>query len=286
MKRVLVSLEAGGYGHLPGALVIADAEAGCFVRSVEVPRTSPWRGGYARGLVRLEGGDLLVSGEHRILRVRPESLEIVRVYVSPLFEDLHGIVLFQGALLVTAAYRNAVVRLDLRTGQTEDWFTLPDGHTHPNTLCVTEDGTLLLSVHGDRAMGAVWRLYPEPREIVWSHIEGVRLRAPHDGQLHLVAGAPEWIVNESFWGRVIWRDGRTVDTHGWCRGMCHIGQDVIVGVCPFRDDRPPAGVPAPGIVVIRDRQARCFIPFPVPKGLQPFAVIPAMEADLSDLSIG
>ena len=277
---VLVSLEWSGNLEATGAVALVDIEA----RRVSAIRFLPvndrdWLS-FATGLARGDDGSLWVAARRAIAQLDPATLEITRGIPSPLFGDLHSLLQYDGRLLVVSTRFDLVAAVDPTSGRVETFVKLPNGmEHHANTLNLDEDGSLLLTCHGNQIHGTVWRIDRENRALrqLWTHSGAYRLRAVHDGMR--VHG--ELVCAESASGCVVWRDGRRVDLGGWCRGMLWTGDLLVLGVNRFHQAQRNATVQRPEIVLM-DSSGKIQDRFPL--GLEPplqtYAIIPAKPGDL------
>ncbi len=269
--RVLVTAEPSGTMHLPARLVLVDPAVPTWQRIIALPTSSPYKGGFARGGCQGDDGALYLAGEHRILVLDPEDFSLMRVLVSPRFADLHSIAWHTGALLAVNTFYNEVLRVDPLTGQHETWFAADTDENHFNTLTEAETGWLL-TAHGERSKGAVWRVGAGAGAPLWTHAQtGQRLLHPHDGTA-LSDGV--LAVNESGRGRLVYSTGESVFLGGWCRGMLPWEGGLLCGVNPFHDPRPDARVFSPQLVLVRDGRIVWRLPLGLGRPHQTYALLP------------
>jgi len=257
------------------ALVRLDPPSLLAIRHLRGP--SPWKGGYARGMLRLGDGSLLLASHHRVMQLDPQSVAIQRIYTSGHFEDLHDLALHDGRVLVVSTYPGQILALDLEAGSVVPDFDRGDGHLrHPNNLCSGPHGALFMSCHGGTGYGSVWRVRPAPAEVVWDRYAGVPLRQVHSP----VETDGGMIACEPGRGRLIAQVGWSVELGGWCRGILDTGDQLVVGVNPFREPRPDAVVSAPELVFISERKVQHRLRLGIGHPWQTFSIIPARSGDL------
>ncbi len=262
---------------IPGALTIVDLESRGSIVARFMPRSWSVDGGMGGGITRCEDGDIWLTLRRSLVRVRLTDLTVTSQVRSHLLDDLHQVKLRNGSPWVISTGRNLVAVVTADGGGVRPVFTLADDYNHHvNGIWEDDDGTLLVTCHGQGLRGGILRFDGDTLQPFWIEHAGYRLRSPHDGMIW----NGEALCAESWTGRLLWRDGHAIDLGGWCRGVAPIGDHLVVGVNRFHE--PFRGtVRSPEIAVIdTDRRLVDRFPIGLRPPLQTFGIIEAIPGDL------